>query len=200
MVQETLRSALVQAPADDDEQALVAALASADDPVRSAQALAKLMDRYKRLAYGVAMQTVRNRMVADDVFQETFVRMVSWLRSRSGIEVVSFPRLLCAFIHRTARELARTGKVHEMPLEELEAVPSISLVDSIYARQLLASLDEPARGILERTILRGMSSREAARDLGLTPENVRVIRHRALRLLRAQQAKDLADLEIVIPV
>lgn len=158
------------------------------------------MGRYKRLAYGVAMQTVRNRMVADDVFQETFVRMVSWLRSRSGIEVVSFPRLLCAFIHRTARELARTGKVHEMPLEELEAVPSISLVDSIYARQLLASLDEPARGILERTILRGMSSREAARDLGLTPENVRVIRHRALRLLRAQQAKDLADLEIVIPV
>jgi DNA-directed RNA polymerase specialized sigma24 family protein len=42
--------------------------------------------------------------------------------------------------------------------------------------------------------VRGLSSREAARELGLTPENVRLIKHRALRAIREHQARDLAVL------
>lgn len=153
------------------------------------------MQRYKQLAYGVAMETVRNRTIADDVFQESFVRMVYWLRERPGVEIMSFPRLMCAFIRRTGRELARTGRVVEMPEEETADTSGPSVIDAIYARQLLETVLEPARTILEMTILRGMSSPEVAKELRMTPENVRVIRHRALRVLRAQQAQDLVDLE-----
>lgn len=182
-----------------EEVRLVSALSS-KDPASAADALATLMKRYKRLAYGLAMESVHSRAIADDVFQETFVRMVSWLRNRPGVKVDSFHRLMCAFVRRTARELARSGRVVEMPGDEIEDTSSISLVDAIYARQLLDRVPEPGRSVLERTILRGMSSREAATDLRMTPENVRVIRHRTLRLLRAQQARDLADLEDTPPV
>lgn len=182
------------AQADPEDARLVGALSSTD-AAEADRALAALMTRYKRLAYGVAMETARNRAIADDVFQETFVRMVIWLRERPGVKVDSFARLMCAFVRRSAQELARAGRVAEMPQEDIEDVPAISLVDSIYARQLLEAVPEPARSVLDLTILRGMSSPEAAAALKMTPENVRVIRHRALRVLRIQQARDLADVE-----
>jgi len=178
-------------PLDVAEQRLVAAL-TASPAAAAAEALAGLMGRYKRLAYSVAIEASRDHSLADDVFQETFLRMTLWLRARPGIEVRSFPRLLCAFVRRTALELSRRGRRVEVP-EFPEVTRPLPLVDAIYAREILDSLPEPARSVLERTIMRGMSSREAAGEMKLSSENVRLIKHRALRAIREQQARDLAS-------
>lgn len=179
-----------------DEQHLLDAFTESTAPGEAAAALADLMQRYKRLAFAVSLQVSRDPALAEDVFQETFLRMTFWLRARPGIVVRSFPRLLCAFVRRTALELARQGKTVPMegpepPLRSGASAPPLPLADAIYARELLASLPEPARGVLERTIVRGMSSRETAEEMKLTPENVRLIKHRALRAIREQQASDL---------
>jgi RNA polymerase sigma-70 factor (ECF subfamily) len=179
-----------------DEQRLLDALTESADPVVAADALARLMERYKRLTYAVSLQASRDPTLAEDVFQETYLRMTRWLRARPGIEVRSFPRLLCAFVRRTALELARQGRpvsieASALPLPTGTSALPLPLADAIYARELLTSLPEPARGVLERTIVRGMSSREAADEMMLTPENVRLIKHRAIRAIREQQARDL---------
>jgi RNA polymerase sigma-70 factor (ECF subfamily) len=175
------------APIDAEERRLLDALTTSQHPAAAAEALVRLMARYKRLAYAIAFEASRNRSLADDVFQETFVRMTLWLRARPGIEVRSFPRLLSAFVQRTALELGRQNQ----RLALTEDAAQSPIVDSIYARELLDALPELARGVLERTLLRGMSSKETAAEMKLTPENVRLIKHRAIRAIRQRQARDL---------
>jgi RNA polymerase sigma factor (sigma-70 family) len=177
---------------DPDDKALIAVLAGASGNDAAGVALAALMHRYKKLAYAVALDACRDRSLADDVFQETFVRMTVWLRARRGIEVHSFPRLLCAFVRRTAREFGRQKPTLQMP----DIATSSAAVDMVYAREILGTLPGPAREVLERVLIRGMSSQEAAAELGLTPENVRLIKHRTIRAIRDQQARDLAALGV----
>lgn len=176
---------------DPEERRLIRALTASSDRHAAGEALAALMQRYKGLTYAVALEISRDRSLADDVFQETFLRMTLWLRARTGIQIRSFSRLLCAFVRRTALELARRER-HPPILEVSSHFP---LVDAIYARDLLSALPQPARGVLERVLLRGMSGREAAAEMNLTPENVRLIKHRVLRAIREQQARDLVAVE-----
>jgi RNA polymerase sigma factor (sigma-70 family) len=181
------------APVDAEERRLVDALTASADPKGAAEALASLMARYKRLAYAVALDTQRDSSLADDVFQETFVRMAVWLRARPGIEVRSFSRLLCAFVRRTALELARKGPAAQ-PTGSVERWIESSLVDRIYAKELLESFPAPTRRILELTLVAGMSSREVADEMDLAAGHVRQIKHRALRAIRRQQSHDLASI------
>jgi RNA polymerase sigma-70 factor (ECF subfamily) len=181
------------APVDEDERRLVEALTAAPDSKTAIHALGALMQRYKRLAYAVAYDTWRDRSLADDVFQETFVRMAVWLRARPGIEVKSFARLLSAFVRRTALELGRHNR--EVPTAPLEYWTTPTVVDRIYISELMGMLPDTSRAVLERSIFRGMSSREVAGELGLSAEQVRQVKHRALRMIRLRQERDLASLE-----
>jgi RNA polymerase sigma-70 factor (ECF subfamily) len=49
-----------------------------------------------------------------------------------------------------------------------------------YLERVLSALPERYRRVLELRFLSGMTIRETAEVMGLTPENVKVIQHRAL--------------------
>ena len=54
--------------------------------------------------------------------------------------------------------------------------------------EVLQALPERYRQVLELRFLRGYSVQEAAQEMGVTPENVKVIQHRALaRAVRAAE-------------
>src|SRR5262245_29122152 len=105
------------------------ALASAQaDQALLAEVVAELVTRYQGLVYNQALRISRgNHALADEVFQETFLRLFTWLRDRpAGPTLHTFPRLLTVFSKRAAIDLMRKEKRETAAgsLEEAEQVPA----------------------------------------------------------------------------
>jgi len=172
--------------------------ASAEQEATFAEAVGELVFRYKNLVYWQAHAICRDDpSLADDVFQNTFLRLFTWLKAHKGkTTMYSFPGLLRVFARRAAIDLIRKEKpVAEIPEQSVE--PDIEM--ALYARGLLESLEGVQQEVVRLTFFEQLSAKEIATKLGLTPGNVRVLRFRALEQIRSRQTLDeLAN--IVEPV
>jgi RNA polymerase sigma-70 factor, ECF subfamily len=182
------------------EELLLLASGPAKEPLL-ALAVAELVTRYKGVVYNQALRICGgNRALADETFQETFLRLFEWLRSRQDKGTLhTFPRLLSVFTKRAAIDLMRrenretpTGSRYEA--EALPAEDEPSFETRAYAVELLEMLDDRSREVIRLTYFDGLSAVEIAQRLSLTPGNVRILRFRALEALRAMQQRDeMAD-------
>lgn len=161
--------------------------------VNFANAVGELVMRYKSVVYSQALAVCSgNRSLADDVFQETFLRLFSWLKRRKGRPLHSFARLLHVFSKRAAIDLIRKNK---MPEAELSSELRESWEDRLYLAELLELLDDRSQQVLHLTYFEGLSAPEIAKTLNLKAENVRILRFRALQAIRDWQEQDrMADL------
>lgn len=159
-----------------------------------ANAVAELVLRYKSLVYRKALWVCRgNISLADDVFQETFLRLFSWLKGREGKPPIhTFARLLGEFSRRAAIDLIR--KEHpSLPARELATDDRWE--QQLYIAEILELLDDRSKEILNLTYFDGLSAPEIAKRLALKTSHVRVLRFRALELLREWRKRDeMADL------
>jgi RNA polymerase sigma factor (sigma-70 family) len=159
-----------------------------------ASAVADLVLRYKSLVYRQALWVCNeNTSLADDVFQETFVRLFSWLKERKGKPPIhSFARLLRVFTKRAAIDMIRKERRQlPAPDEELEN----RWEQQIYIAEILEVLDDRSKEILTLTYFDGLTAPEIAQRLGLKTSHVRVLRFRALEMLREWRKRDeMADL------
>lgn len=175
------------------EQLLLLA-AKSDDPAEFGQAVGELIMRYKSLVYSQALWVCSgNRSLADDVFQETFLRLFNWLKARHGEPPVhSFARLLQVFAKRAAIDMIRKdNRQIPAPVEEFD----VHWEDHLYAMELMEWLDERSRQILYLTYFEGRTAPEIAKSLNLKAGNVRTLKFRALEALREWQNRDkIADL------
>lgn len=159
-----------------------------------ARAVGELVLRYKGLVYKQALRVCSgNTSLADDVFQETFLRLFSWLKDRSGEPPIhTFARLLVVFAKRAAIDLIRK---ENRPLPD----PANEIDDrwqrQLYIAEILETLDHRSQEILALTYFEGRSAIEIAERLHLKTSHIRVLRFRALEALRVLQERDeLADL------
>jgi RNA polymerase sigma factor (sigma-70 family) len=135
--------------------------------------------------YQLAVRRVGNAADAEDLAQEVLIRTLKTLRLPAPVHNVR------AYLVKTARTvLADHWRRHYgaqvamsefglIPTEPLEAAPNG--VASDRAQRLLALLPDRFNRILELRFLRGYSIREAAKEMGLTEVNARVLQFRALR-------------------
>jgi RNA polymerase sigma factor (sigma-70 family) len=162
------------------------------------QAVAMLVTRYRGIVYNHALHVARgNRALADDIFQDAFLRLFTWLRDRKGSQPLhSFPRLVSVFAKRAAIDLMR---------KEIRATPTGSEAETLflpsgeedlesraYIYELLEHLDERSRKILIFTYFEGLTALEIAQKMRLEPGHVRILRFRALEALRARRDMDAA--------
>lgn len=165
-----------------------------DNEEAFATAVAELVLRYKSLVYQQALWVCSgNPSLADDVFQETFLRLFSWLKGRKGKPPIhTFARLLRVFAKRAAIDLIRKEK-HQLPAPEAEIDDRWER--QLYVAEILEMLDERPREILSLTYFEGLTAPEIAERLGLKTSHIRVLRFRALEVLREWQERDeMADL------
>lgn len=157
-----------------------------------ASTVGELVERHKLLVYRRALRICRgNATLADEVFQESFVRLFTWLRSHpNAFSPEDFPRLLSAFAARSAVDLMRRERHVASPppevaaLLEQEAAPDLAWASRADIEGLLKTLDTRSREVIELSYLREMSAADVAAALHISPTHVRVLRHRALRALR----------------
>jgi RNA polymerase sigma factor (sigma-70 family) len=135
--------------------------------------------------YQLAFRRVGNAADAEDLAEEVLMQTLKTLRLPAPVRNVR------AYLVKTARTVmadhwrhhyaARDAELElqQLPSDALASPPSSESADR--AQRLLGLLPQHFRRILELRFLRGYSVREAAKEMGVTESNARVLQFRALR-------------------
>ena len=136
------------------------------------------------------LRHLRNEHAAEDLAQQVLVTMLEALRARRLRE----PEKLASFVLGTCRmtvlDLRRNAQRRARLLEQygadLLAPPpaSMPLLDRELLKRCVENLKERERTVVVMTFFDEQTGADLAGFLGVSEENVRVIRHRAIRQLR----------------
>ena len=154
---------------------------------------------YHLRVYGFILRMVRRREVAEDMLQETWLRLAAHApRLREDTQLASWlftvARNLCRSYHRW--RLLDSERLNELTLAHYRSDQS-SPFESVAANQLeqglesaLASLSPRYREVILLVVIERMTPSEAADVLGVRPDTLRQRLSRA----RAMIAKSLGDM------
>ena len=172
-----------------DDAALAQAIAAATPRVDTA-AEAEL---YRRLAPRVryyGLRHLRDAHAAEDLMQQVLLMTLERLRAgrlRQPEKLASFVLGMCRMVVlETRRGTARREGLLRMYGDMPEAIepPEPHELDEAKLAGCLEWLPERERSVLVMVFFADQPADAVARELGLTPGNARVIRHRALVKLR----------------
>jgi RNA polymerase sigma-70 factor (ECF subfamily) len=163
---------------------------------RDPQALGELYDRYGRIAYSLIYRVVRDAGIAEDLVQETFLRVWNRVAGFDGDRGALGGWLLAVARNRAIDYLRSTaGRMRNaLELEEAEH-PSLYLdlerevLDSDRARRLrkaLEKLNPNQRSAIELAYFEGLSQTEMAERMGQPLGTVKTWVRAALKNLREE--------------
>jgi len=161
-----------------------------------------LYERHRAATRQLAYALARDPADADDLVAETFAKVLASLRAGRG-PLVSFRaylnttlRHVCYHRARRDRRLEFTDDLTRYDEGEPFLDPALDRLERTYAARAFEALPDRWRDVLWRTEVEGASPAEVAPQLGLTPNAVAVLAHRAregLRRLYLQQHVADAD-------
>ncbi|HWB96521.1 MAG TPA: sigma-70 family RNA polymerase sigma factor [Bryobacteraceae bacterium] len=163
---------------------------------RDAQALAELYDRYGRLVYALIFRIVRDTGVAEDLVQETFLRV--WNRSKGfDAEKGALGPWLLAVARNRAIDYLRssTGRLRnaleveetEHPAQFLDLEKEILQSDRVRrVRDAFGRLSPNQREVIEMAYFEGLSQSEMAEKMGQPLGTVKTWVRTALAILREE--------------
>ncbi|MGH2511209.1 MAG: RNA polymerase sigma factor [Candidatus Limnocylindrales bacterium] len=154
-------------PADDADRAVVDAIAAGDQG-----AIGTLYEKYKTMAYGLALRITGDTGLADDVVQEAFVG--AWRNAgRYATDRGSVKTWLLAIVHHRAIDAVRRRRpTSELPEHEEAPPPNLTQPD-VWAEvagrldreailAALATLSDVQREALELAYFGGLTQQEIA--------------------------------------
>ncbi len=163
---------------------------------RDPQALAELYDRYGRLAYSLIVRVVRDGALAEDLVQETFLRV--WNRAQGfDAQRGALGPWLLAVARNRAIDYLRSASGRERNSVELEESGHASLytdmerdiLASDKARQIRAAMERLApkqREVIELAYFEGLTQTEMAERMGEPLGTVKTWVRSALKNLRQE--------------
>jgi RNA polymerase sigma factor (sigma-70 family) len=170
------------------DEALLALVAREDE-----EALARLYDRYSRVAYGLALRIVRDPALAEDAVQEAFLTV--W-RSAAGFRAdrAKPSTWILTLVHRRAVDVVRREERRRAaPLETVEEQDAIGpatdeeieLTDRRrLVQQALRQLPDEQREALELAYYAGLTQSELAERLSVPLGTIKSRMFTGLRRLR----------------
>src|SRR4051794_3183544 len=181
----------------DSDSDLLAAVRSGDTA-----AYGTLYERHRAAARQLAYGLVHDPSDAEDLVAETFAKVFASLRAGRG-PLVAFR----AYLHTTMRHVCYHRARRDRRLEFTDDLtrydegqpftdPALDRLERAYAAAAFRQLPQRWRDVLWQTEVEGNSPTEVAGKLGMTPNAVAVLAHRAregLRSLYLQQHVSAAD-------
>ncbi len=156
--------------------------------------LTEIYDQYYQKVRNYILHTVRNDWLADDLVQETFIRV------NDNLENLRDPVKLQAWIFRIAHNLCQDyfrqqGKSANLGIKEVseETVPSKAPTTQKELEQgqmrkcvfgLVNRLPESLRSVIILSDVSEFNQKEIAEIMGITVENVKIRLHRARKKLK----------------
>jgi len=161
---------------------------------REPQALAELYDRYGRIVYALILRVVRDTGIAEDLVQETFLRVWNRVHAFDAQKGAIGPWLLAVARNRAIDYLRSAGgrERNAVEFEETDH-PSLytdmepGILASDKARQVKAALQRLSvqqRQVIELAYFEGLSQTEMAQRMGQPLGTVMTWVRTALKTLR----------------
>ena len=180
---------LLAIQAGPEDRALIARLQRRDP-----QALAELYDRYGRAAYSLVLRIVRDKAIAEDLVQETFLRVWNRVHSMDTERGAIGPWLL-AIARNRAIDYLRSSAGRErnaVELDESDHAPlyremEAEILISDQARRVKAAMDKLApnyRTVMELAYFEGLSQSEMSVKMGQPLGTIKTWVRTALQSLR----------------
>jgi len=163
---------------------------------RDPQALAELYDRYGRAAYSLILRVVRDAAIAEDLVQETFLRV--WNRAQGlDSERGSVGAWLMTVARNRAIDYLRSAAGRERNSVDVEETshPSLftdmepAILASDKTRRVKAAMEklsENQRTAMELAYFEGLSQSEMAERMGQPLGTIKTWVRTALKSLRAE--------------
>lgn len=166
-------------------------------------ALDQLLQRYKSSLYAFALRSVQSSSVADDVFQETFLRVY---RKRKTFQkgarfrpwLFQICLNLCRDHHRKVKRRQEVELSEEAVGQDQRPGPEEHAQKAAEARRVqdaISRLPEKHRAVLILTQYEGLSQQEAALALGIPEGTVKSRKFKAIRTLAKMLAPFLGHQE-----
>ena len=163
---------------------------------RDPRAMAELYDRYGRLVYALIFRVVRDTGIAEDLVQETFLRVWNRVQGFEAEKGALGPWLLAVARNRSIDYLRSAGgrMRHAVELDETDH-PSLftnlekEILNSDRVRRVkdaLAKLSASQRAVIELAYFEGMSQAEIAEHMGQPLGTVKTWARAALKSLREE--------------
>jgi RNA polymerase sigma-70 factor (ECF subfamily) len=160
--------------------------------------LLRIHDQYYHRVRKFILASVKNESVADDLVQETFIRIQENLDSvrdpeRTSSWVFRIAYHLCQDHFRTLKKSSSQEEINEgmVALQESLAQKEVEQGEmSRCVQDKLSLLPETLRTVIIFADIMDFSHQEIADILGLTVENVKVRLHRARKKLKAILEKE----------
>jgi len=164
---------------------------------RESAAMAELYDRFGRVAYSVIFTIVRDTGIAEDLVQETFLRVWNrmnafdvergalgpWLLTVARNRAIDYIRSAGARMSRNAYELEE----REHPSLFANAEQEIVTADEVRRIQsALAALNKNQKRVIELAYFEGLSQTEMAEKLGEPLGTVKTWARSALKRLKEE--------------
>jgi RNA polymerase sigma-70 factor (ECF subfamily) len=161
---------------------------------RDAHAMTELYDRYGRLIYSLILRVVRDGAIAEDLVQETFLRVWNRVQAFDSEKGALGPWLLAVARNRALDYLRSAGgrMRNQLELEESDH-PALftdlekQILNSDRVRRVklaLEQLSENQRSVIELAYFEGLSQTEIAARLGQPLGTVKTWSRAALKALR----------------
>jgi RNA polymerase sigma-70 factor (ECF subfamily) len=162
---------------------------------RDPQALAELYDRYGQLVFRLILRMVRDNGIAEDLVQETFLRVWNRIGGFDSDRGAVGPWLLAVarnraidYLRSRSRRTESTVELNETEHPELFAGLSGDVLNFDLVRQVrraLDQLDAQQRQAIELAYFEGMSQTEIAERMGQPLGTIKTWTRRAIQQMRA---------------
>lgn len=115
--------------------------------------LEELVDRHKNRVYAYILMVVKDRHLADDIFQETFIKVINTLRSGTYKEEGKFIQWVMRIAHNLVidyfRKLNRIPIVDHQTIDNEDVFENLRLVDdSVEEKMILEQVYEDVRKLI----------------------------------------------------
>ncbi len=155
------------------------------------EAFVELYDIYVADIFRFIYYQVRTKEIAEDIVSDTFLKVWQYV-SEQGRTVRNFRAILYRIARNTIIDHYRRAHQTELALETAYDIPSDIQVEGTLDIKLeiekitvhLDKLNAEAREVIILKYVNDLSAKDIAEVLDKTPENVRVIAHRAIKELQ----------------
>ena len=182
---------------------LVKAYAQGDN-----DAFDQLLRKYSDKVFAYIIRTVKNEDVANDIFQDAFVKAILTIRQGRYTENGKFPawitriahNLIIDYYRQTKAENLQSSDVAEADVLNRKELSEATIEEEIISRQLLEDvrglikyLPEPQREVLTMRFYRNMSFKEIAEETRVSINTaLGRMRYAVLNLRRIASEKEIA--------
>lgn len=150
--------------------------------------LQQLYHRYSGEIYAYLFALCKNREVAEDLLQETFLKAILSLSdTHQNVRAWLYMVARNLFFHYHKKAAHCTTELPDESIPDTAPMPDNVVMDKLRSQMLydaLLQLDRIKREVILLQYVFGLAQKEIAGILQISPENVRVISYRAKKELK----------------